>query len=1118
MKKLNRLLLIHWYSYENELISFDTINFMTGKTASGKSTIIDALQMVLMGETKPAIFNKAANAKSNRNLRSYLYGEIGDDGASSFHYIRAGKNFTSYVAVEFYDTEKERYFTNMFVADCYEDMADPAKKWIILNQPIPENHFINPVTYTSFSLSELRGFLSDEYGKISYQWIESNAEYQTNILAKYGSMKKKYLTLLKKAVPFTPVSDITAFINDSICDIRGVIDIEDMQSDIRDYNSLEQETKSMEKRIDQLTSIHAVSQSYESAKRRSVEQKYVIDRCELEERIENHNNLLAKYAEAKEELKAINVSPDEAIQDGNQSDALYQALIVERRTSDIGRKQNELTKTIHSLEQQLQTLREKEKEAFQVIHQNGKSWKYAVVRLRKADFFPGNDTEDLINAMCQLDRDSVPEFSFADFEKIRFLHERILEKRASAHSCQEELCGDLAEKKKQVAELEQGIKPYPETVRKLKSLLEQELRLKYMKMIDVNIFADCLEIPVPEWCNAIAGYLGRRKFDLLVETAYCKDALDIYQNAKQAQDIDSVGLADTGKLRQEEHLTAKTNSLAEEIQSDDQEAAIYAKYLLGNVIKCENAEELNQYPCAITKTCMLYENYVFQRMDLEDYRNPFIGQRSLQQLLENMKKELADMQKEFDAVGQQYRILDQAAECEVIYARQAMELETDLSRQEEMAELEKQKKNAENELNSLDLMYLDWLDKQIAELIQHIRVVKEKVRSLDTQKGTVDSTLTRLNEEDVPAVIQSIAEIRMLIAERYDSEWIANTGEPGFTSALKENRSMTIKESYQRALAATETTIEKLKDQRLKERQECVMDYKLGYDVIIENNDEFDQEMEKLNVVELPAYKEKIQKAQENAYRKFRDDFIAKLKSNIQDVKSQINELNSALRSFQFGPDRYRFTITPRQEYRRYYEMIMDDMLMDGGGYKLLSESFNEKYKVEIRELFDNLIQNETVDYSASAKAKRDNDIQRLTDYRTYLSFDLIVTNEAGEEQRLSKTMLKKSGGETQIPFYIALLASFSQVCRIRQKSQNNTIRLIILDEAFSKMDGERIRECIPLLREFGLQTIFSAPPDKAGDIAALVDSNIVVYRAGHSSFTKQFSPGEMLTELEAAS
>ena len=99
MKKLKRMLLIHWHHYEMEMIEFEMINFLTGKTAAGKSTIIDALQLVLLGDTGGGFFNKAANEKSARTLKSYLFGEMGDDGATGFRYLR-NERFSSYVALE----------------------------------------------------------------------------------------------------------------------------------------------------------------------------------------------------------------------------------------------------------------------------------------------------------------------------------------------------------------------------------------------------------------------------------------------------------------------------------------------------------------------------------------------------------------------------------------------------------------------------------------------------------------------------------------------------------------------------------------------------------------------------------------------------------------------------------------------------------------------------------------------------------------------------------------------------------------------------------------------------------------------------------------------------------
>lgn len=164
-------------------------------------------------------------------------------------------------------------------------------------------------------------------------------------------------------------------------------------------------------------------------------------------------------------------------------------------------------------------------------------------------------------------------------------------------------------------------------------------------------------------------------------------------------------------------------------------------------------------------------------------------------------------------------------------------------------------------------------------------------------------------------------------------------------------------------------------------------------------------------------------------------------------------------------------------------------------------------------DLFDKLIVNDSQRASAERMAQYEKDLARYTDYRTYLVFDLIVEDrESGSQQRLSRTLLKKSGGETQLPFYIALLASFSQVCRIGQKnpSTSNTVRLVIFDEAFSKMDAERIRESIRLLGRFGIQAIFSAPSDKIGDIAPLVDNILVTFRDSRHSFVRRFEPGDL--------
>ena len=62
-------------------------------------------------------------------------------------------------------------------------------------------------------------------------------------------------------------------------------------------------------------------------------------------------------------------------------------------------------------------------------------------------------------------------------------------------------------------------------------------------------------------------------------------------------------------------------------------------------------------------------------------------------------------------------------------------------------------------------------------------------------------------------------------------------------------------------------------------------------------------------------------------------------------------------------------------------------------------------------------------------------------------------------------------------------------------KLASNTVRLVVFDEAFNKMDSDRIVESVRLLREMGLQAIISTPPDKVPDIAPLADKTLLVLK-----------------------
>ena len=124
--------------------------------------------------------------------------------------------------------------------------------------------------------------------------------------------------------------------------------------------------------------------------------------------------------------------------------------------------------------------------------------------------------------------------------------------------------------------------------------------------------------------------------------------------------------------------------------------------------------------------------------------------------------------------------------------------------------------------------------------------------------------------------------------------------------------------------------------------------------------------------------------------------------------------------------------------------------------------------------------------------------MEKYADYRTYLSFDmqqLIKNDDEVIRIGLSRMIRKNSGGEGQNPLYVALLASFAQAYHIGHSPavrQRPSIRLVILDEAFSKMDAEKVASCISLIRGLGFQAIISATNDKIQNYLENVDKTFV--------------------------
>lgn len=566
------------------------------------------------------------------------------------------------------------------------------------------------------------------------------------------------------------------------------------------------------------------------------------------------------------------------------------------------------------------------------------------------------------------------------------------------------------------------------------------------------------------------------------------DAYHIYKHKHKELEVHEYSVVDLERVYADEQIV-ELNSLAQAVSCKDKYVQAYIDFLLGRVIRCYDDEKIRDHRISVTRDCMLYRSYAVKPINPFHYQNPYIGRRSIEEQLKQKKAELLIAQKELIDIGSHLRNADAFCGSEWFISQTFIDnvAEPAFEANSLLPDLTKKLSEINDDLSKIDTTKLDEIEKAIKrnECLQNDN--HENENKLFNEKGHAESDNKRLCEQDIPMLERSISERKRRISEDYDDEFRVQKAIPEFEKRLMQYGSpKAFADAYDSPKKQTETKIKSAENELVDKRNDYTNSFHLSLNISdTGTNDEFDKEYSRISEIELPTFAERITKAKELAMESFRNDFVNKLKNHIQSVIDQVTELNKALDKARFGNNTYKFEWKPNPDYYEYYDMIMSAE----EGETLFSYDFQQKYKNTIDNLFAQL---EMLNGSDSAAAEA---VDKLSRYSTYLSFDILSIDANGITERLSRTITAKSGGEIQTPFYVAMLASFAQLYKVNdtRNQTDNTMRLLIFDEAFNKMDPERITESITMLRNFGLQAIICSPTDKAGDISPLCDRTLLV-------------------------
>ena len=1098
MKKLQRVLLTNWHYFSHETFHLSDINFLTGKNASGKTTLIDAMQVIILGDTTGHFFNKSAADKSSRSLKGYLKCEIGDNDDGSITYLRNGR-FSSYVCLEFFDDEANEPFTIGCVFDVFDD-GSYDNKFFHFGDAIPQNEFI--VNNVPLDQKGLKLFLSQNYTVVDF--FETNTQYREFIKVKFGNLNNNFFSLFKKAIPFSPISNIEQFITEYVCDVQQSIDVIKMQESIRDYKSLEIETTNLQKRVDVLEAINNKYNEWKERNESILLSKYLFRRAEValrKKEIDKLTNSLddLRYEE-EDKNNILNRCKEQIVSFNKQKDNLNE----EKFNSDVYKKQKDYIKLKQDLEDKIALTKSGADSVRESVSEYVDEFFNAVSNINYGANL--DDLKGVSNALLKqlkaYDETYITEENLSAIQQqvARLLNE-FNAKDYTLRKEYSEISSKITELDDQIDLLETGEKPYNYNLVSFKESLKEFLSTKYECDANVSILADEIDITDESYRNAIEAYLGVTRFYIIVEDRFVDDAIKYYRDNKQNFNLD-IGIVDTQKVI-EANYKEERNSISSLITSNNKFAKAYINSLVGNLYICNDLSKLRDHKRSLMRDGMLYQGFVARSLNFRNL-TPFIGSQSSESQMELKEQELKELSRQNEDILRSLEQIKNVLILENLSANEVKNIASTLSNKSGIAVLEKQLKDVNDLLASLSNNYIETLNAKIEEVATTIEELEEERNNLIKDITLTQNEIQNIQSASLPEKNRAYEELKNNLANEFEKDFVLQKGEPAFMEATNELKTArAVYDRYYTSVSTSLNDVSKLWKAVTELRIKYNTIYSTSNDPYVNDNNYYDTEYEELAGVKLREYQIKIKEAKENALSEFRNDFLAKLKANFDTVDSQIESLNEALKHAEFGNDTYLFVVSPKREFKDYYDMINDPLLLMN--QDISSKEFYEKYGEIVEDLFRQItFVDESLSYDLRQELERN--IAKYTDYRSYLKFDLIVTDTAtGNKQHLSRTLLKKSGGETQTPFYISILASFAQAYHIYLNGKDSSIRLIIFDEAFSKMDAERITQAVKLLRNFGLQAIISAPPEKMGDIVPLVDKTLCVVRNNTISSINEF-------------
>lgn len=1109
-KVFRRLCLTNWGGVDHTILEFNEyVNLFSGKSGSGKSTAMDALQVILYGSVSSNFLNRAADDKKNkRSVFGYLRGEQKDGTAN-----REKQDFCSVIALEIEDV---RTHTKNCVGFNFEVRSKDTElnKFVYFSHTgdMPEGGYLTKEGIP-FTNAQMRGLIEERERSIGNRGrAEINRIYNTKeayLATLYqkilgGIDGRRFETMEKSAIALQMSNGTGQFIKDYMFPQGTGEAITQLSEQLGAYRDICERIEDIKKRIGLLENVQKAGIKLSTAKAEQVHYSSLIKCLNI---VDAKDHIAAWQAEKEtvdgELIQLKQVQEKFQKQEESINEQWTQAK-ADLQSSDLGHYKEHLEELNRRSE---------------MLAANNRRWRTVTEGLKQwgeDDYINDYLSGQVLKKIDLFLKEQVTT------EKCVELRETLLEEKKQLEKELGMLQEDYREIKKQLEErrsivndMKQDRKPYGAKLKKAQAELQEHLQYACGKDAKVFVLADLFDIQDAEWKNAVEGCMGKLRFALITEPKYAEEAARQFRKLSRHENIDLIN----AKALQESQPKSRENSLYETVICEKDYVDDCLKRFLGSIIKCQTEEEMIAAGNAITKDCYSYHNFMFRHLRKKDYEMAFIGTKVSKVKLGEYERELEKMEKRFAALGEQISHMKLMYDYEMLaenpfdymeFSKAGTELE------ETMAEIEK----LHTVIDNLEKGEFRELQQREEQLHKEYKNLRKQSRDCNIRIQEKTARVAGL-AADIKGKEEELKELEIGYTENTKiKEEIRQEREKGISGITLNNR-------WIRKIKEARETEEEAKQERTIAREEYITNYPnsefTGWEP---DNEKYDRKLVEYQKNYEPQYQEEFEKQCSLIYKSLRDNVIAKIHGDIKAAHRHKEEINRLLRETNFADSCYQIDIEPADNADgQFYDMLMAEELdtknPDNDGFEgqlsLGENAFYQKYEMQIKALMEKFMPAKNIDEVQLKKYQEE--MNKYADYRTYLAFRMneIVTDSEGKTIRknyVDEMAGRDSGGEGQNPKYVALLAGFAMLY-MSQTNRDSKIKLVLLDEAFSKMDQERSAVCLQYARKMDLQLIVCVPDERLQSLIRNVDSVYGFRRKNNRISMMHIDKGSYLKMME---